>query len=162
MKKLLVILIGVLFLAGCVTLQPIAHEAWLNIHDLFYSRIEPTSYDGPVEIIVNPVFNHGDDPYLVIRFGGLQPDEYNVVHWTVTLEITCNMSSYGSVSNSFELDLNDPDVTRDKYKNTVPLTVAPSLLPGVYSITVIIKDEESTAVAVKSIEFTLRPRKLSI
>ena len=159
MKKLLVILIGVFFLIGCATLhsQSIEHEAWLNIHDVFYSQVEPTSYYGPMDIIVNPVFNYGDEPYLVIRFGGLQPDEHNVVHWTVTLDIMCNMSSYGNLSDSFTLDLNDPDVTRDRYKNTVPLTMDPDLRAGLYTIAIIIKDDTSTAIDVESVEFTLLP-----
>ena len=159
MRKLLIILIGILFLTGCVTLPSAAieHEAWLNIHDDFYSKVEPTGYYGPIEIIIDPAFNYGDEVYLVIRFGGLKPDEHNVVRWTVTLEIMCNMSFYGCLSDSFALDLNDPDVTRDEYKNTVPLTMDPDLRDGLYTIAIIIKDDASTAVDVESVEFTLLP-----
>ena len=91
------------------------YETALNIHDVFFTAEEPASYDDCVKLDTNS-FSYGDTFWIVVRFGGLQPDDSGMLFWYVAGDAFLNDEFMGSAGPYFYmLDLRDPVVERDKY-----------------------------------------------
>lgn len=163
MKKLLflfLVFILVLF-TGCATLPHGRYEAELNIHDIFFAEYEPQGYDDCVKLDTAS-FRYLETPCLVIRFGGLEPDDNNIVYWAVAIRIYYNDTPMGNLGPaSFQGDLDDEGAERDKYLVRVPLFMSPKLQPGLYRFEIMIMDISTQQTVETSIEFSLLPRTVS-
>lgn len=161
MKKLLVILFILLFSAGCATLPNAQrYEAELNIHDVFFAVEEPATYDSCIRWDATS-FNYGDEPCLVVRFGGLQPDEYNDVQYAAAVIISYNGTPTWNLGPQYFRE-NLDKVERDKYMVKVPLVMVNELEPGLYSFKILIADGVAHTVVETFIEFSLLPRNINV
>lgn len=171
MKKLLVVLFCLLFLVGCmgtrVAVRDIPeyeaepeYETELNIHDVFFTAEEPKSYDECVPLDTNS-FVYGDAFWMIVRFGGLQPDDSGMLFWYVGGDAYLNTEFVASTGPfSFMLDLRDPAVERDKYLYYEFFIYDGNLFPGLYEYKLFFLDgvaPDTEVVEAPVIEFSLLP-----
>ena len=158
MRNLLFVIFATMLLVGCATAQRVAYEEALNIHDVFYAEEEPESYFDCKKIDGNS-FNYGDEPFLVVRFGGLMPDEENKVYWAVAVDVYYNGVAVGRMGPKFfHGDLDDEGADRDRYVVKVPLVMAESLEPGLFRFDISILDGITYQTVYTSIELSLLPK----
>jgi len=159
MNKLIFIFIALL-LVGCATTQQAKYEKSLNIHDVFFTAEKPEGYDC-CQKLHNTSFHYGDETCLVVRFGGLKPDEYNIVYWAAMLSVYYNEGCIGHIGPKyFHGDLNTEDAIRDKYMIRVPLVMAHSLQPGLYRFDISILDGMTNESVDASIALSLLPKEI--
>ena len=173
MKKLLfLILVFILVLfAGCVgtrvavrdipeqEIEPV-YETELNIHDIMFTAEEPGSYDACVPLGTNS-FVYGDTFWIVVRFGGLQPDDNGMLFWYVGGDVFFNDEFFSTTGPySYMFDLNDPAVERDKYLYYERFTYDSTIPPGLYGYQLFFLDgnvPDTEVVEAPYIEFSLLP-----
>ena len=167
MKKLLfliLVFILVLFI-GCATLPHGRYEAELNIHDAFLTAEEPKSYDECVKLDTNS-FDYGDTFWIVVQFGGLQPNDNGMLFWYRGGDIywdTRFIGTLGPFTNM--LDLNDPTVERDKYLYYESFTYDSDILPGLYEYRLFFLDgvmPDAEVVGAPVIEFSLSENSMQL
>jgi len=136
------------------------YEAKLNIHDVFFTAEEPKSYDECVKLDKDS-FNYGDTFWIVVRFGGLQPDDSGMLFWYVGGDIYWNTEFVASTGPfPFMLDLSDPTIERDKYLYYESFTYDGSIPPGLYEYKLFFLDgvpPDTEVVEAPTIEFSLLP-----
>lgn len=173
MKKLLfLILVFILVLfVGCVgtrvavrdipeqEIEP-AYETELNIHDIMFTAEAPARYNDCVKLNTDS-FHYGDVFYLVVRFGGLHPDENDFVYWSYSLDINYNTEflAVGETAHRF-LDLNGPDVGRDRYGIVELFFMEDEFPPGLYELHIFIYDGLTHEIAETFVSFSLLPREM--
>jgi len=161
MKKLLFLFLVfiLVLLAGCATLPHGRYETELNIHDVFFAVEEPTDYD-ECEKWDTTSFKYGDEPCIVVRFGGLQPDEYNDVQYAAAVVISYNGTPTWNMGPAYFRE-NLDKIERDKYMIKIPLEMVDTIQPGLYGFKILIADGVVHAVVETHIEFSLLPREIN-
>ena len=156
--KIIALLALVVFFVVCasVTSNESVTER-LSIHDIVFSDRPPLTYDGVKELEGNS-FYYGEEPWLVIKFGGLEKDDENNIYWTVVIEVYFNDEFMRVLGPEyFQRDLDEGEFEEDKYVIIMPLPMYDSLPHGLYRLDVTISDAMSYGHVRDSIEFSLLP-----
>ena len=98
---------------------------------------------------------------MVVRFGGLQPDDSGMLFWYVGGDIYYNTEFFAATGpSSFMLALSDPAFERDKYLYYERFTYDSSIPPGLYGYKLYFLDAvspDTEVVEAPYIEFSLLP-----
>jgi hypothetical protein len=155
MRKWIVLSVVLLLISSCASLPRTEKEfeTELNVHDVGFTASEPETYD-EVKYLRDTSFDYGDTACLVLRFGGLQPDENSRVAWGVAVEIYRDGMTIGTLGpRYFEADLNEEE--RDKYMVRIPLEMELAVAPGTYRFDLYVLDRMTYAMVMDSVEFVL-------